>query len=143
MPGRSNKSFSTNEYAAQLKGTLTDSERAQLGALRLNPAMALAGFNEKYLADLKGYDPVLLAKTMNTPMLILQGERDFHDTLKNFALWKTGLAGRSTVVLKSYPKLNHLFAAGEGKSTPEEYDSPAHVAPDVIDDVARWLSRAR
>ena len=74
-------------------------------------------------------------------MLILQGERDFQATMKDFALWKAGLAARKDVVFHSYPALNHLFVAGEGKSTEAEYRKPGHVAPEVIDEIAKWLGK--
>ena len=94
-----------------------------------------------YLLDLKAYDPVALAKRIGVPMLILQGERDYQVTMKDFALWKAGLANAKGVVFHSYPALNHLFVAGEGKSTDAEYRKPAHVAPEVIDEIAKWLGK--
>ena len=42
---------------------------------------------------------------------------------------------------KSYPKLNHFFIEGEGKSTPSEYDKVGHVAEYVIEDIAGWIKR--
>jgi len=99
------------------------------------------GMPAPYLLDLKGYDPVVSAKKLTIPMLFLQGERDFQVTTKDFALWKTGLAARKDVTFKSYPALNHLFVAGEGKSTEAEYRKPGHVAPEVIDDIAKWIGQ--
>ena len=40
----------------------------------------------------------------------------------------------------SYPKLNHLFIEGEGKSTPAEYSTPGNVARVVVDDIAKWIN---
>ena len=31
--------------------------------------------------------------------------------------------------------------AGEGKSTEAEYRKPGHVAPEVIDEIAKWLGK--
>ena len=101
----------------------------------------LLGMPVSYLLDLKGYDPVALAKRVAVPMLILQGERDFQTTMKDFALWKAGLSARKDVVLHSYPALNHLFVAGEGKGNEAEYRKPGHVSPEVIDDIAKWLGK--
>jgi len=92
-----------------------------------------------YWLDLKDYDPVGDAVKLAMPMLILQGERDYQVTMKDFGMWKAGLGGRKGVVLKSYPALNHMFVAGEGKSTSAEYAKPGHVAPEVIDDVAKFV----
>jgi dienelactone hydrolase len=111
----------------------------------LEPADAdappILGMQVPYLLELKGYDPAALAKKQAIPMLILQGERDYQVTMKDFALWKAALGARKDVVFHSYPALNHLFVAGEGKSTEAEYRKPGHVAPEVIDDIAKWVTR--
>ncbi len=103
-------------------------------------APPVLGMPVSYLLDLKNYDPVALAKRVNVPMLVLQGERDFQVTMKDFNLWKTGLAGTKSA-FKSFPSLNHLMVAGEGKSNEAEYRKPAHVAPEVIDEIAKWLGK--
>jgi uncharacterized protein len=104
-----------------------------------NPPILL-GLPTAWLLDLKGYDPCKEAKGLGIPMLVLQGERDFQVTMKDFALWKTGLRGRDNVTLRSYPALNHLFIAGEAKSSPAEYHNPGNVAAEVVDDIGVWLS---
>jgi len=43
------------------------------------------------------------------------------------------------VTFHNYPSLNHAFVAGEGKSTEAEYRKPGHVAPEAIDDIAKWI----
>jgi hypothetical protein len=60
-------------------------------------------------------------------------------TEADFNNWKSALEAQPRVTLKLYPKLNHLFVAGEGKSTPAEYERPGHVSEEVIDDIARWI----
>jgi hypothetical protein len=111
-----------------------------LEAIRKDPWTVLPGAGEKYKADLKDYHPAALAAESSVPMLILQGGRDYQVRMKDFELWKAGLAGRKGVTMHSYPKLNHLFVTGDGKSTPEEYSQPGHVAPEVIDDIAAWTT---
>jgi len=76
-------------------------------------------------------------------MLILQGERDYQVTMKDFELWRKGLSGRGDVTFKSYPKLNHLFLEGEGKSVPAEYAIPAHIPDYVFDDIAAFVNSGR
>jgi dienelactone hydrolase len=94
-----------------------------------------------YWLDLKDYDPVADASKLGMPMLILQGERDFQVTMKDFGMWKAGLGKSKNVTLKSHPALNHIFVAGEGKSTAAEYAKPGHVAPEVIEDIAAFVKR--
>ncbi len=99
----------------------------------------LLGMPVSYLLDLKDYDPVAAAKKLAIPMLFLQGGRDYQVTMKDFTLWKTGMAGRTDVAFQDFPSLNHLFEAGEGRSTEAEYRKPGHVAPEVIDAIAKWV----
>ena len=102
-----------------------------------------AVFNQPvtYWLNLKDYDPIADAAKIGMPMLILQGERDFQVPMKDFNLWKAGLARSKNVTLKSYPALNHLFVAGSGPSTTQEYAKPGHVAPEVIDDIAAFVKK--
>ena len=102
-------------------------------------APPVLGMPAHYILDLRGYDPAAEAARLSVPMLILQGERDYQVSMKDFAGWKTALGGRKDVTFKSYPALNHLFETGEGKSTPAEYDKPGHVAAEVVDDTAKWI----
>jgi fermentation-respiration switch protein FrsA (DUF1100 family) len=74
-------------------------------------------------------------------MLILQGGRDYQVLAeKDFTGWQAALQGRSNVVFKLYPDLNHLFITGEGFSTPDEYSLPGHVSQQVIADIASWIN---
>ena len=94
-----------------------------------------------YWDDLAGYDPVALARKVQAPFLILQGERDYQVTMTDFNLWREGLKARQDVTLKSYPKLNHLFLEGEGKSLPAEYSTPGHIPAYVLDDIAAFVKK--
>src|SRR3954470_20562571 len=118
-------------YLAAADGKVTDAEKSQIESLRAEVARVKAlkpgdtgaalGAPDSYWLDLRGYNPPEAAKALKAPLLILQGERDYQVTMDNFAAWKKALAGRPGVTFKSYPKLNHLFIEGEGKSTPAEY----------------------
>lgn len=94
-----------------------------------------------YWIDLQGYDPLQVARSLKMPLLILQGERDYQVTMKDFDRWKAALQGRKSVTFKSYPKLNHLFLEGEGIIGPAEYENVGHVKQEVIEDIARWLKK--
>jgi dienelactone hydrolase len=102
----------------------------------------LLGMLGPYLLDLKDYDAAREAKLLGLPMLILQGERSFPVDMKDLAAWKTGLQGMKNVTLKSYPALDRVLAPGTGKSATTDYRKPGqHVAPEVIDDVAKWVNQ--
>ena len=84
--------------------------------------------------------PAAEAKKLAIPILILQGGRDFQVGAAEFEAWKTALKGRNDVTAKSYPTLNHLFVAGEGKSNEQEYRKPGHVSVEVIDDITKFVN---
>jgi dienelactone hydrolase len=100
---------------------------------------ALLQIPPSYWLDLKDYTPVAEAKKLTVPMLFLQGDRDFQVTAKDLALWKAGLSGRKDVTFKTWPALNHLFVPGEGPGAAAEYRKPGHVAPEVVDEIAKWI----
>lgn len=117
---------------------------AQVKALQASdPPVSVAGISApaSYWVDLRGYDPPAAAQKLTLPMLVLQGERDYQVTMEDFAKWKAALGARSDVTLKSYPALNHLFIAGTGPSLPTEYMTAAHVAEEVVRDIAAWVTR--
>lgn len=76
---------------------------------------------------MRTYDAPAVAAKLKMPMLIPQGGRDYQVTAKDLAGWKSGLAARTNVTFKDYPKLNHLFIEGEGASYPDEYEEEGHV----------------
>lgn len=95
-----------------------------------------------YFLDVRDYDPAATAKELSCRLLVLQGDRDYQVTERDFDRWRAALASRDDVVLKTYPKLNHLFVAGEGTPSPAEYQSPGHVEVSVLDDIAAWVRAA-
>ncbi len=97
------------------------------------------GIPASYWLYLLDYSPVQTAQTLNIPMLILQGERDYQVTMEDFAGWREALSDRHDVTFISYPFLNHLFIAGKGQPNPLEYLRSDNVAEDVVDDISSWI----
>lgn len=140
-------------YNFTLHGPMTPGQQNQVDQLRAQvarandpaltpdtPASSLPlGTPASYWLDLRGYHPEQVAHDLKQPLLILQGERDYQVTMEDFATWKKGLAGKTNVEFKSYPKLNHMFLAGEGASSDEEYTRPGHVERAVIEDISVWV----
>ena len=44
------------------------------------------------------------------------------------------------MTFKLYETLNHLGIPGEGDGNLQEYQTPGHVAPELIADVATWIA---
>lgn len=136
------------KYLASLnppsEAAATAIREAEANAKRLDdPALkkdeVIDGIPGEYWLDMRDHDEVAIAAKLSIPMLVLQGERDYQVTMTDFAGWKKALGARPNVTLKSYPALNHEFIAGTGQSSPAEYQRPGHVAPEVVDDVAKWV----
>jgi dienelactone hydrolase len=130
----------SNEAARQQAEKLKEAAQ-QIRAVEegKSDARSVMGMPASYIRDLKGYDPAAEMRKLKVPALFLQGERDYQVRMADLERWKQALEGRTDVSFKSYPKLNHLFTAGEGKSTPAEYQKPGHVDQQVIEDIAAWI----
>jgi dienelactone hydrolase len=143
------------KYIISIDGKITEDEKARLSEIekaverikRLKKSDSITGHGNllgappEYWLDLRSYNPSVTAKYVRQPMLILQGGRDYQVTEKDFDGWKNALSSRPDIEFKIYPKLNHLFIEGKGKSTPAEYSQAGHVAKYVIDDIAAWIKR--
>jgi len=132
------------EPSEEDKAWLAEIESAAAKVKKLTAADAssstlLLGGPPAYWLDLRRHDPLTIAESLKQPLLILQGGRDYQAPPVDFERWMEQLAGRSNVTFKLYPKLNHLFIAGEGKSTPDEYAKPGHVDERVVADIAEWV----
>jgi dienelactone hydrolase len=102
----------------------------------------LLGAMPAYWLDLRGYNPPELAKSVKKPMLFLQGGRDYQVQTADLDNWKAALGTRKDVDFHLYPKLNHLFYAGEGILMPLEYlQKHGSVAEEVVTDIADWIGK--
>lgn len=141
-------------YLVSLSGLSQDQQKEQIGEIEkqrdkvkkltkadTSSAETYFAAPASYWIDLQGYDPPQVAQSLKMPLFILQGERDYQVTMKDYERWKAALRLNKNVSFKTYPKLNHLFIAGEGKSVPAEYEKAGHVQDEVIDDIADWMKK--
>jgi dienelactone hydrolase len=125
------------ESQARIDEALAQVDRLLAGTA---PDTALVlGAPASYFRDLKRRDAVAVARTIETPLLVLQGERDYQVTMEDFGLWQQAASSRAAVTLRSFPGLNHLFVAGTGAPTPAEYATPGFVAVEVVEAIAAWI----
>lgn len=142
------------EYLAQLDDTVSTMEQMQMTSVNwmidkikspnLNaktPKGMLMGGSASYWKSVMNYNQVETAKKLSLPVYILNGERDYQVTMREFNLWKQALGNKSNIQFTSYPKLNHLFLEGEGKPNPTEYNTPGHIPQYVIDDLTRFIKK--
>ena len=118
----------------QVKGLTNDTDKPVLGV----PA--------SYWLDLRKHNPLEEIKSVEKPILFMQGGRDYQVTPEgDFQRWKDAVrpvSGSSKLfTFKLYPACNHLFIAGSGQCTPAEYLQRAgNVDPVVITDIAEWVN---
>jgi len=99
------------------------------------------GVPAPYWLDQRGYDAPHAAAALGTPVLIVQGGRDYQVTVADdLSRWQKALDGRPDVTIQVYPADNHLFFPGEGPSTPAEYEPAQHMDPAVVAGIAGWLT---
>lgn len=109
-------------------------------ALPTESAEAPFGMPGSYVRSLNGLNLADKASSLVQPLLIMQGEKDVQVSLdKDFLAWQTLLGKDEDVKLAAYPGLNHLFMAAATGAV-EEYNQPAHVDQQVIDDISVWLT---
>jgi len=94
----------------------------------------------RYLAN---YEPQKMVLSIKQPMLVLQGERDYQVTMKDFQVWKNCLQNKQNVSYQSFPGLNHLFLKAEGAPNPAEYMQPGNVSFEVIQAITEWLEKLK
>ncbi len=94
--------------------------------------------------ELRDDDPVAVAARLTTPMLLLQGGRDYqvteHDDLSR---WRAGLTGKPNVEFRVLPRDDHFFFPGDAPSTPAGYESAQHVDPEAIRSTAAFIKAKR
>lgn len=145
------------KYLSALNGEAAEESQQKLQELEKQVAMVKSlelkpetpagqlplGIPASYWLALRDYDAAERARTLQMPLLILQGQRDYQVTMDDFARWKQALGNRKDVRFISYPKLNHLFMAGEGPGTPAEYMIPGNVVEEVVRDIAAWIDHQK
>ena len=92
-----------------------------------------------YWYDLKDYQPVELAATIEKPMLFLHGERDYQVPISNLKQWEIGLSSMENASFISYEKINHNLMEGAGMPSPEEYKIKSTVSTLLMNDMVDFI----
>jgi dienelactone hydrolase len=113
-----------------------------ISAHKMPPTQIFFGAPASYYYNLDARDEVAIARSLNLPILILHGSRDYQVLDKDIGDWQNGLKGDPKVQVDTFPGLNHLFIAGAGKPGPAEYATPGHVDAAVIATIASFVANA-
>ncbi|WP_062982591.1 alpha/beta hydrolase family protein, partial [Nocardia anaemiae] len=101
----------------------------------------LFGWPASYWLDLREFDQVGTAATLDRPILALQGGRDYQVTeADDLAGWRAGLDGKPGVTIQVFAADDHMFFPGSGPSVPSDYQAPHHVDPAVVAAIAQWIA---
>jgi alpha/beta hydrolase fold. len=134
------KGISAHELDAQLASIVTAHDTIAHADPAHPPTGILVGAPMSYWLSLRTYDPIAVAKTLHTPMLILQGDSDYQVTPNDdYAHWKTTFAHDPRVQMHDYPGLSHLFMPAGTPPGPADYDKPGHVDARVLRDISTWV----
>lgn len=100
----------------------------------------IAGAPQEYWASLNAINTPEIAKNLEIPMLILQGDADFQVSVENdYNAWQKLLDGQDNVQFKLYENLNHLFMESNGKRDASDYEKASTVDPQVTEDIATFI----
>ena len=110
-----------------------------LSAHKMPTTQTFFGAPASYYYDLDARDEVAIARSLDVPILILHGARDYPAIDEDVRDWQTGLKGDAKVQVQSFPSLNHLFIASPDKPTPTEYFAPGHVDAAVIGTITSFI----
>jgi hypothetical protein len=136
-----NPPFATQEYVELLAKQVAVIEKPDFNAK--NEGDLPFGAPASYWSSVKEYDQVAEAKRLNIPVCILQPGRDYQVTVEDdLVKWKEGLEGKVNVDVKVCEGLNHLFMAGEGRSTPEDYAVEGHVDETAVIAICEWIKNS-
>jgi dienelactone hydrolase len=136
-------------YLVELDGTVTAEEQERLDAVRaaadrvdrldIADGDLVLGAGRPYWESLQAYDAFETARSLDVPILVLHGGRDYQVTTADIDLWRDALADEPNVRFETYPELNHLFLPGEGPASPAEYQVEGYVDGQVVADLDAWL----
>jgi uncharacterized protein len=144
------------KYIYSLSDDISDEQKAELESLKakvdhlknvndintISPEDLPLGIPLNYWRDLHDYKPLDVVKTLDMSLLILQGGRDYQ-VLENedYKNWKKALQNNTNADFRLFNNMNHLFIAGDGKSSPNEYMVEGHVSGKVIETIVKWIKK--
>ncbi len=142
------------EYIFKLDDNFSVNEKLSLSSLegmrdnvnKLEPGSteepkALFGLPASYWLDLKDYNPAEAAKAITKPLLVIQGEGDYQVPMREFEVIKSTLGEKANVIYKQYVNLSHTFTPAGDPPSPQDYDIEYHVATEVIEDLAHFVTQ--
>jgi hypothetical protein len=138
------------EYLSRLDGKISEDEKAAIESATEDAGKIaniddygrqdiFMGMYKAYIKDLLSYDPIATAKSIEQPVLVLQGGRDYQVTMTDYNMWHDAFGDKANWTFNLYSALNHLMMAGEGEPNNAEYSIAGHVNEGLIEDIAEFV----
>ncbi len=138
------------QYLASLDGSISEEERQYIEEIEkevekiknldtVEGGEMVLNANKEYWQYYRDYDVKTLAKEIDVPTLVIQGERDYQVDMEEFNMWKETVGNLDNFKFISYPELNHLMMPGEGTPNSEEYMVKNKVSENVINDIYNFI----
>ena len=107
------------------------------------------GYNKSLDAKLPKFDPAKAKKLLDDAgwkvggdgIRVKNGVR-LAPVVIGYNAWRERLGSKPRVVVREYPRLNHLFLRGGGFPTREEYQLTGNVDEAVVADIAEWIEKS-
>ncbi|WP_456398622.1 DUF3887 domain-containing protein [Mesoaciditoga sp.] len=99
------------------------------------------GAPASYYYELEKYDPIEILKTLNKPVLICKGGKDYQVSMKDFEMFKETFGKDPLFTFKLYPNLSHIFTLVTGTPSPLNYQKAENVSQKVVEDISRWIKK--
>jgi dienelactone hydrolase len=98
----------------------------------------------RFFRTLAEYDGPQTAATLDIPLFIAQGGRDYQVTVEDdLALWRESLSGMPRVRFEIYDELNHLFQQNDDPTTnAEQFDASSVLDLRLVEDIVSFVGDA-
>ncbi len=93
-----------------------------------------------FIREVDNIDMVTLAKDINVPVAVMQGDRDYQVTIKDYNIWNENFKNNDLWTFYLYSNLNHSMIHGDEPSTPNDYNIGGNVDNLVINDMTNWIN---
>jgi hypothetical protein len=145
-PGKPGRAILVDQFRRPIETAPGLSDSARAAQLQGVPeAVDRIVQSSRWMRWFADYDPLVTARRVKVPVLILQGALDRQVSAGQADTLAAALraAGNRDVTVKVYPGLNHLFLHTAGDGSPSEYPTlqDTKLPTAVLDDVAAWLRR--
>jgi hypothetical protein len=138
------------EYLAMIDGEISEEEQAYIDNMKIQAEKSLnpdsigddevvMGAYKAYWEDLASYDPAEMARQIEKPVYVFQGDRDYQVPVSEFYIIYEAVKDKDNYNLQTWSGLNHLLMYGEGTPSPEEYFVKSEVYPPLLDYIINFI----